>query len=98
MCAVKVEVRDAAALNALKPLGMAAYLRAKGWRKEADLNGKGSLWLKEGPNGEVFDITLPLKRDLADYALRMGELLRTLATAERRSELDILRDAMAVNT
>lgn len=46
----------------------------------------------------MFDITLPLKRDLADYALRMGELLRTLATAERRSELDILRDAMAVNT
>jgi hypothetical protein len=91
---VKVEVRDAAALNALKPLEMAAYLRAKGWRKEADLNGKGSLWLQEAPNGEEFDITLPLKRDLADYALRMGELLRTLAAAERRSELEVLRDVM----
>lgn len=89
---MKVEVRDAAALNALKPLEMAAYLRAKGWRKEADLDGKGSLWLQEVPNGEEFDITLPLKRDLGDYALRMGELLRTLAAAERRSEFEVLRD------
>lgn len=89
---MKVEVRDAAALSALKPLEMAAYLRAKGWRKEADLDGKGSLWLLAVPDVEEFDVTLPLKRDLADYALRMGELLRTLAVAESRSELEVLRD------
>ena len=89
---MKVEVRDAAALNALKPLEVAAYLRAKGWRREADLNGKGSLWLQTFANGEELDITLPLTRDLADYALRMGELLQTLAVAEHRSELEVLRD------
>ena len=91
---MKVEVRDPATLSALKPLETAAYLRAMGWRKEADLDGKGSLWLQALPDGEEFDVTLPLKRDLADYALRMGELLRTLAAAERRSELEVLRDVM----
>ena len=84
---MKVDVRDAAALNALKPLEMAAYLRSKGWRKEADLDGKGSLWLQALPDGVEFDVTLPLKRDLADYVLRMGELLRALAAAERRSAM-----------
>ncbi len=89
-----VALRDQAALNAMKPLEMAAYLRAKGWRKEADLDGKGSLWLQALADGEEFDVTLPLKHDLADYALRMGELLRTLAVVERRSELEVLRDVM----
>ena len=31
------------ALQALKPLEVASYLRVQGWRQEADLNGKGSL-------------------------------------------------------
>ena len=91
---MKVEVRDAAALSALKPLEMAAYLRAMGWRKDADFDAKGSLWLLAVADGEEFDITLPLKRDLADYVLRMGEVLQTLALAERRSQLEILRDIM----
>jgi len=35
---------------------------------------------------------LPTRRDLGDYVLRMGEVLRTLSNAEGRSELEILRD------
>ncbi|MGF1641977.1 MAG: hypothetical protein ACFCUO_13605 [Rhodospirillales bacterium] len=91
---MKVEVRDPTVLSAVKPLEMAAYLRARGWYKEADLDGKGSLWLHAVEDGEEFDVTLPMRRDLADYALRMGELLQTLAMAERRSELEVLRDVM----
>jgi hypothetical protein len=89
---MKVTVRDTAALHALKPLETAAYLRSKGWRKDADLNGKGNIWLLRSEADEDIDVTLPLHRDLADYTLRMGELLHTLSYAEQRSELDILRD------
>ena len=85
---MKVTVQDPTALRGLKPLEVAAYLRAKGWRQEADLAGKGSLWVF---NSE-FDVTLPARRDLGDYVLRMGEVLRTLAAAEDRSELEVLRD------
>ncbi|TVR97728.1 MAG: hypothetical protein EA406_08365 [Rhodospirillales bacterium] len=91
---MNVQIRDAAVLDALKPLELAAYLRAKGWRRKADINGKGSLWLVELPDGEEFDVTLPLRQDLADYALRMGELLQTVAQVEGRSELEVLRDLM----
>ena len=91
---MKVEVRDADALSAMKPLEVAAYLRAMGWCQEADFEDKGSLWLKTNAAGEEFDVTLPLRPDLADYTLRMGEFLRTLALAEDRSELEVLRDVM----
>jgi hypothetical protein len=88
---MKVEVRDPDTLRNLRPLDVVAYLRAKGWRKEADLDDKGSLWFNSADGTEV-DVTLPMRRDLADYALRMGELLRNLSVAEQRSELEILRD------
>lgn len=89
---MKVAVQDSATLRSLKPLELAAYLRANGWRREADLHGKGSLWQIHGSDGSEFDVTLPAKRDFADYALRMSEVLRTLAEVERRSQLDVLRD------
>ena len=74
------------------PLELAAYLRANGWRQEADLGGKGGLWLFQSSDGREYDVTLPARRDLADYALRMSEVLGTLAEVERRSQLDVLRD------
>ena len=87
---MEVAVQDSATLRALKPLELASYLRAKGWRQEADLAGKGSLWLLQGPNGAEFDVTLPAKRELGDFVLRMAEVLSTLADAEGRSQLDVL--------
>jgi hypothetical protein len=85
---MKVTVQDAAVLRELKPLEVVAYLRAKGWRQEADLAGKGSLWILNSD----FDVTVPARRDLGDYILRMAEVLHTLAKAEDRSELEVLRD------
>jgi hypothetical protein len=90
---VKVAIQDSATLRAVRPLELAAYLRANGWRQEADIgDGKGSLWLLHRSDGSEYDVTLPAKRDLADYALRMSEVLHTLAKVERRSQLDVLRD------
>lgn len=89
---MKVAVQDAATLRALKPLEIATYLRAKGWRQEADLDGRASLWLGHAADGEEVDVTLPLKRELGDFVLRMGELLRTLADVEQRSQLEVLQD------
>jgi hypothetical protein len=89
---MKVAVQDSTTLRALKPLELAAYLRAKGWHQEADLSGKGSLWLLQSLSGAEFDVTLPAKRELGDYVLRIAEVLRTLADAEGRSQLEVLRD------
>jgi hypothetical protein len=89
---MKAHVQDPGLLRGLRPLELAAYLRAKGWKQEADLNGKGSLWFLRVPHHTEYDVTLPARRELRDYALRIGELLQTLAEAEGRSQLEILRD------
>lgn len=93
---MRVVVQDTAILHAPKPLEIAAYLRVGGWRQVMDLAGKGSLWLFHTPDGTEFDITLPAKRRFGDYALRMGEVLRTLADSDGRSQLDILRDVQTI--
>jgi hypothetical protein len=86
------------ALRALRPLEVASYLRVHGWRQEADLNGKGSVWLLPAEDGrEEADITLPLRRDLGDFALRMGDVLRTLRQVEQRPEPEILQDLMTTS-
>ena len=96
---MSASVRGPDALNALKPLEVASYLRVHGWRQEADLNGKGSVWLLPAADGrEEADITLPLQRDLGDFALRMGDVLRTLRQVERRSEPEILQDLVTTSS
>jgi hypothetical protein len=94
---MEVAVRDAATLRGLKPLEIAAYLRARGWHKEADLDGKASTWLWREAEGEEIDVMLPLKRELADYVLRMGELLGAIANVERRSQLEVLQDVLTTS-
>jgi hypothetical protein len=85
------------ALQALKPLEVASYLRVQGWRQDADLNGKGSLWLLGPGNGhDEADVTLPLRRDLGDFELRMSEVVRTLGRVEKRPEAEILQDLLTI--
>ena len=87
------------ALQALKPLEVASYLRVQGWRQEADLNGKGSLWLLGPVNGhDEADVTLPLRRDLGDFELRMSEVVRTLGRVEKRPEAEILQDLLTTSS
>lgn len=85
---MKVAIQDRQAIHSLKPLELIAYLRARGWRQEADLNGKGSLWILN----DDYDVTLPATRELGDYILRLSEVLHTLAKVEDRSELEVMRD------
>ena len=68
---------------ALRPGDVRAYLASRGWRSEPyDSAGNGLLF--RHPSMPEADLLLPLKRDLGDYALRMGELVVTLATIEQR--------------
>lgn len=86
-------LQDTSTLTALQPLEVASYLRVHGWRQEADIADKGSIWLFPATSGrDEADLTLPLRRNLGDFALRMGDVLRTLAAVEARPETEILHD------
>jgi hypothetical protein len=90
--AVKASIQDSATLRSLGPGEVTAYLRATGWKLHHSEPERFARYLKPGPESESFEVDAPLRSELGDYALRVGELLRTLAVVEGRSQLDILRD------
>jgi hypothetical protein len=67
---------------------MMAYLRTKGWTQESEISNKASLWVLPGNH----DLTVPARRELGDYTLRVSEVLSTLSRVEDRSQLEVLRD------
>jgi hypothetical protein len=87
---IKARVADAQALAARTPAELSMYLRSTGWRL-AERSGTLASWVRSaGAEGE-FEALQPLDPGSRDYAARVGDAVATLAVAEDRSELDILR-------
>jgi hypothetical protein len=85
---MRIAIQDSSVLCSLKPLELMAYLRTKGWTQESEISNKAFLWVSPGNH----DITVPARRELGDYVLRISEALSTLSKVEDRSQLDVLKD------
>lgn len=86
---MKVRIIDKAALSAIQPAAMRAYLEASGWVG-------GWTW---GQTSEVFvhrgtgrKLLVPVRADLGDYASVMSDILGALSEVEDRSELLVYKD------
>lgn len=88
---MRATITDARTLSSLRPAEVATYLRSHGWKTIREIGDKGAIWNKANPNGSP-ELLLPLRRDLDDYAERMGDVLQALESYEERSQLDLLRD------
>lgn len=87
---MKANVTDVAALTALRPLDVIAYLRASGWTPlESDPGAPFSEWSKDGTRGYV-EVQVPRHPTWRDYARRVQEVLSTLADDEQRSQLQLI--------
>ncbi len=91
---MRFTLRDPEVLKKLSPLEVVAYLRTTGWTQQRSVEGKWSIWEKNGNE----EILLPLHQEYADFALRMSELLRVLEHAEQRSRLEIYGDLLTTGT
>lgn len=80
-------IREKAALLAISPSSLAAYLIAAGWTKGPAVNGVADIWLSPGDQAQ--ELLLPRSGEVADYATRIAEVLQGLATFEARSEYQI---------
>jgi hypothetical protein len=94
---VNVEIRDAQAMQAIRPVDAALYLRAGGWEQVSIQPGRSSVW-RRVVKGEEYEALLAMDQGLRDYALRTGELLRVLAAAEQRSEMQVYDDLLRITT
>lgn len=78
-------------LSALRPEDVQLYLTSHGWKKEpAAPTAKATVYrYPDQPDAEV---VLPQTRELADYALRMGDVAQMLAAVEQRPLREVVLD------
>lgn len=84
---MNARITDRKVLESLRPLEAMAYLRSSGWTLAGYFQDSATVWRRDSQQ-----VLLPQDASFADFALRMAEILETLAVVEQRSQLEILRD------
>ncbi|MCT7956577.1 hypothetical protein [Laspinema palackyanum] len=93
---MKVTIKDIDILQTLQPSQVAAYLSDRGWQQQQYIPQKAIIWRKEINLGNAVAVILPLHPDTPGFPVSMSVMLETLETIEARSQLDILRDLLAI--
>ena len=93
---MKVTIKDIDILQTLHPLQVAAYLRDRGWQQQQSIPQKAIIWRKDINPGNAVAVILPLHPDTPGFPVSMSVMLETLETIQGRSQLDILRDLLAI--
>ena len=70
------------------------YLRSRAWQPDAQASTDG-IGVYRLPKEPAAELLLPLRRDWADYAQRMGDVVWTLAAVEQRPVWEVLNDLSA---
>jgi hypothetical protein len=94
---MKVDILDTSVFASFGPEEVQNYLTTCGWimiRTDTEIV---SIWEKE-VTGQLFRVWMPLDVTLADYALSVGRLIRTVAQAEDRSQLQVMEDFGTIAT
>ncbi|RUT07128.1 hypothetical protein DSM106972_023890 [Dulcicalothrix desertica PCC 7102] len=91
---MKVTARNPEILKSVKLENLRNYLLDSGWYEDRPFLENATIWLKQEPNNGEFEILLPLRQDVGDYAIRVGEAVKTLAEVENRTPIGILGVAL----
>ena len=90
-----VQIQDHAALSSLSIVSLRAYLNSREWNDEGPWGKRPArIYVKEH-DGRSWEILVPIKDTLADYAESMAESIAVLAAVEERSQLEVFDDLSA---
>jgi hypothetical protein len=89
--AMMVDSLDSSVFAALQPYELERYLAVSGWREITREPGTVAIWERQ-TGGELDRVWLPLNIRLSDYAVAVGRVIRTIATTEARSQLQIIEE------
>ena len=90
---MRVDIRDAGALQAISPAALSAYARSAGWRKVDTYGAHSDVYAAE----ELPEVILPRTDRLGDYAGVVSRLLAIFAEAAGRDELSLYRDLVTAD-
>jgi hypothetical protein len=89
---MRVQIRDRDALSQLSLVDVRAYLASQGWQAKGRYGTVATIYVKTDNTGREFEILLPIREELGDYAARMGEVVETLSEVEGRAQLSVFAD------
>jgi hypothetical protein len=78
-------------VQSLDPANIEAYLVAHGWQMDPEVSS-AEAGIYHLPSDRNVEIIVPRDKGFVDYALRVGEVLREVAVAERRKAWEVLED------
>lgn len=90
-----VQIRDRAALSSLSIVNLRSYLSSHGWRNEGSWGSRPATIFAKEQGGRIWEILVPTRDTIADYAESMAESVEILAAVEERSQLDVFYDLAA---
>ena len=91
-----VQIRDRAALSSLSIVGLRSYLTSHGWSDEGALGKRPATIYAKEHGGRSWEVLVPLRDTIADYAESMAASVAVLADVENRSQLDVFRDLSSI--
>ncbi|QDV75381.1 hypothetical protein [Botrimarina mediterranea] len=89
-----------AAIRTVRPLDVAQYLRFSGWEETPRPASSDSQWRawQRTIGDDEFEAIVPRATDRADYALRVAELIETIAVSEGREREQVFFDLLHVGS
>ena len=93
-----VQIRDRAALSSLSIMSLRSYLNSHGWKKEGPWGKRPATIYTKEHGGRRWEVLVPVRDTIADYAESMAEAVSVLASVEERSQLDVFYDLMGVGS
>jgi hypothetical protein len=85
---MRVDIQDAAALQAISPSVLSAYARAAGWSRLESYRDHSDVYTA----AELPEIILPRTTRLGDYSSVVLRLIKIFARVAERDELSLYRD------
>jgi hypothetical protein len=95
---MKTIIRDSAALASLSWVDLKSYLDAEGWHQLGEYAEKASMYTHADSSGRVWEVLVPLRDDVADYAERMGDAIHAVAHVEARDVQAVFADLSSAGT
>jgi hypothetical protein len=93
---MKVTIKDSKTLETIDIDRLRNYLQNRGWHENQPFLENATLWHKKTAEGEEFEILLPNRQNLRDYASRIREAIQTLERTENHPEIEILIELITV--
>ena len=93
-----IQIRDRGVLSSLPILSLRAYLASRLWRDAGSWGQRpATIYMKE-KSGVAYEVIVPSRDTLPDYAEVMAENIATIATVENRSQFDVFNDVVGAGS